>query len=136
MVCALLHAALPDVRTGAAITSAVRASPGSPGPAVTLTTQAGEQLGFDAVVFATHSDLTLSILGQDADEEERSILGAIPYNSNDIYLHTGGHGMDVGLSGLQNTAKHTHTGLNPACHQPSCEATLLHAWLQILLSCL
>lgn len=43
---------------------------------------------FDAVVLATHSDISLSLLGAGATEEERAVLGAIPYNNNDIYLHT------------------------------------------------
>ncbi|GFH08373.1 amino_oxidase domain-containing protein, partial [Haematococcus lacustris] len=82
-------AELPDVRTSTGVQSAVRAAPGAPGPAVRLTTESGEVLGFDAVVFATHSDITLRILGQDADASERDVLGAIPYNDNDVYLHTG-----------------------------------------------
>jgi predicted NAD/FAD-binding protein len=43
---------------------------------------------FDAVVLATHSDVSLSLLGAGATEEERAVLAAIPYNNNDIYLHT------------------------------------------------
>ena len=46
-------------------------------------------LEFDAVLFATHSDTTLRMLGQDADEEEKQVLEAVPYNDNLIYLHTG-----------------------------------------------
>jgi len=41
------------------------------------------------VVFATHSDTTLRMLGEDADAEERAMLASIPYNDNLIYLHTG-----------------------------------------------
>ena len=41
---------------------------------------------FDEVIFATHSDDTLSILA-DADVEEKKLLGAIRYQSNDIILH-------------------------------------------------
>ena len=47
---------------------------------------------FDSVVMATHSDVTLKILGPSASAEEKSILGAIPYESNDVYLHTGHEG--------------------------------------------
>jgi predicted NAD/FAD-binding protein len=43
---------------------------------------------FDAVVLATHSDISLSLLGAGATAEESSVLSAIPYNNNDIYLHT------------------------------------------------
>lgn len=43
---------------------------------------------FDAVVLATHSDISLSLLGAGATAEESAVLSAIPYNNNDIYLHT------------------------------------------------
>lgn len=39
-------------------------------------------------MLATHSDISLSLLGAGATEEEQAVLGAIPYNNNDIYLHT------------------------------------------------
>ena len=42
---------------------------------------------FDQVVFACHSDQALAIL-QDPSQAEREILGAIPYQSNDVVLHT------------------------------------------------
>ena len=42
---------------------------------------------FDQVIFATHSDQALEILA-DPTENERSILGAIPYQKNDTILHT------------------------------------------------
>lgn len=43
---------------------------------------------FDAVVLATHSDQALALLGADASPAERAILGAIPYQENDVVLHT------------------------------------------------
>lgn len=42
---------------------------------------------FDQVVLACHSDQALRLLA-DADSNERDILGAIPYQANDIVLHT------------------------------------------------
>lgn len=42
---------------------------------------------FDQVVLACHSDHVLALLA-DASERERTILGAIPYQSNDVVLHT------------------------------------------------
>ena len=42
---------------------------------------------FDAIVFATHSDQALALL-DDATAAERDILGAIPYRSNEVVLHT------------------------------------------------
>ncbi|MGH8121428.1 MAG: FAD-dependent oxidoreductase, partial [Rudaea sp.] len=42
---------------------------------------------FDAVVLACHSDQALALL-DDADNDERAILGAMKYQSNDVVLHT------------------------------------------------
>jgi predicted NAD/FAD-binding protein len=43
---------------------------------------------FDDVILATHSDQALEILGADASERERSLLGALPYEPNVAYLHS------------------------------------------------
>jgi predicted NAD/FAD-binding protein len=48
---------------------------------------AGEER-FDAVVFACHSDQALALLGGDASSDERAVLGALPYQENDVVLHT------------------------------------------------
>ena len=42
---------------------------------------------FDHVVFATHADATLAILGPEASPEERRILGAFRYRTNRAVLH-------------------------------------------------
>lgn len=42
---------------------------------------------FDEVILACHSDQTLALLA-DASERERTILGAMPYQANDVWLHT------------------------------------------------
>ena len=42
---------------------------------------------FDSVVFACHSDQALAML-DDARPKEQEILGAIPYQNNDVVLHT------------------------------------------------
>ncbi len=42
---------------------------------------------FDQVVLAVHSDQALSMLA-DPSPEEREVLGAIPYQSNETVLHT------------------------------------------------
>ena len=42
--------------------------------------------GFDDVVFATHSDISLALLS-DASPAERADLGAIRYQPNDVILH-------------------------------------------------
>lgn len=54
---------------------------------VTLQMADGRQLPFDQVVFATHSDQALALLEQPSIAE-RDILGAIPYQSNEVVLHT------------------------------------------------
>lgn len=53
---------------------------------VTLHSAAGEER-FDKVVFACHSDQALALLDQ-ASTAEQEILGALPYASNDVVLHT------------------------------------------------
>ena len=53
---------------------------------VAVDTAAGIQ-HFDHVVLACHSDQALALL-RDADEREKSILGAMPYQPNDTVLHT------------------------------------------------
>ena len=53
---------------------------------VRLATDYGEER-FDHVVLACHSDQALALLG-DACELERDILGAIPYQDNEVVLHT------------------------------------------------
>jgi uncharacterized protein len=47
----------------------------------------GELKAFDRVFFACHSDQALALL-EDASDAERSILGAIPYQQNEVVLHT------------------------------------------------
>ena len=53
---------------------------------VTLHSAAGEER-FDKVVFACHSAQALALLDQ-ASTAEQEILGALPYASNDVVLHT------------------------------------------------
>ena len=47
----------------------------------------GDELSFDYVFFACHSDEALTLLGDNATMAEREILSAIPYQENSIYLH-------------------------------------------------
>ena len=53
---------------------------------VRLVTDDGEER-YDHVVLACHSDQALKILG-DPSEGETAILGAIPYQNNEVVLHT------------------------------------------------
>ena len=52
-----------------------------------LTDEKGQCHEFDHVIFATHSDQTLRILGSAATDAERAILGAIKFNKNRAVLH-------------------------------------------------
>jgi uncharacterized protein len=55
--------------------------------AATLRFADGSAQSFDAVVLATHADEALGLLG-DPSPEEKELLGAWEYSSNDTYLHT------------------------------------------------
>lgn len=70
------------VRTSAPVSRITREA-----DAVTLETQNGERSRFDQVVLAVHSNQALRMLA-DPSEAEREILGAIPYQDNDVVLHT------------------------------------------------
>jgi predicted NAD/FAD-binding protein len=54
---------------------------------VIVETSAGRKEHFDHVFIASHSDQALDMLG-DATRTEREILGAIPYQENEVVLHT------------------------------------------------
>lgn len=56
------------------------------GPKVEVTTGRGQQY-FDQVIFACHSDQALSMLADPAVNETQ-VLGAIPYQQNEVVLHT------------------------------------------------
>jgi predicted NAD/FAD-binding protein len=58
------------------------------GNGVEITDVYGDTETFDHVVFATHADVTLSILGEAATDEERRILSAFRYDINEVVLHT------------------------------------------------
>ena len=71
------------IYTGNAVQKVVR----KPGRGVTLQMADGAQHHFEQVVFATHSDQALALLEQPTPAE-RDILGSIPYQPNDVVLHT------------------------------------------------
>ena len=71
------------IKTHAAITSVQRHAAG-----VILTDQTGGIHHFDQVIFATHADTTLRLLGDTASLDERRTLGAFSYTSNQVVLHT------------------------------------------------
>ena len=81
-----LASKLQDVRLGTPVTAVHRDAQGvrvtSGKPAATRSER------FDALVLGCHSDQALRILGEAASAEEKSILGAIPYQHNRALLHT------------------------------------------------
>ncbi|MGI1662384.1 NAD(P)/FAD-dependent oxidoreductase [Palleronia sp. KMU-117] len=70
-----------DIRLSAGVVGVRRTGMG-----VEVRTRGGEWEGFDEVVFATHSDTTLSLLS-DATGVERTALSAIRYQPNEAVLH-------------------------------------------------
>jgi predicted NAD/FAD-binding protein len=70
------------VRTGAPVRRIERL-----GERVRIEADGCESEEFDQVVVATHSDQALAMLG-DPSVAERDILGAIPYQRNEAFLHT------------------------------------------------
>ena len=54
---------------------------------VDLALRDGRSFRFDQVVVAAHSDQALRMLA-DPSEEEKAILGALPYQNNEVVLHT------------------------------------------------
>lgn len=64
-------------------TPVLRVSRGAEG--VTVTSKRGDER-FDEIVIACHSDQALALLA-DPSEQERALLGAIPYIENDVALH-------------------------------------------------
>ncbi len=71
-----------SIETGADIASIRRSQHG-----VDILFADGRSEAFDYLLLATHSDQALALLEQPS-VAERAILGAIPYNENDVVLHT------------------------------------------------
>ena len=70
-----------QIRLGCAVTSIRRTPQG-----VVVNDSHGGSESYDHVVIAAHSDQALAMLS-DADDRERTVLGAIGYSPNTIYLH-------------------------------------------------
>ena len=82
-------AGLHEVRVSTPVRAVLRApldAAGRDGGSVAVVTDHGRET-FDHVILACHSDQSLAILA-DASDDERSILGAVPYQPNRAYLHT------------------------------------------------
>ena len=74
------------IRLNAGVTSVQRTTSG-----IVVTTTDGHSETFDQVILACHSDQALALLAEPT-EQERRILGAIPYQMNEAVLHS-----DAGL---------------------------------------
>lgn len=70
------------IRTNEPVTAVIRDPTG-----VEVTSRSGRER-FDRVIFATHADSSLALLGSDADSEEQAILGRFRYSQNRAVLHT------------------------------------------------
>jgi predicted NAD/FAD-binding protein len=81
-----LASALQDVRLHTPVVSVVRDSQGV--DVASESSGATRTERFDALVLGCHSNQALRILGDGATTEEKSILGAIPYQHNRALLHT------------------------------------------------
>ncbi|MDP5144678.1 FAD-dependent oxidoreductase [Rheinheimera baltica] len=55
---------------------------------VTIRFDDGREEQYDKVVLACHSDEALALLGDNATNEERAVLGDIAYQQNEVVLHT------------------------------------------------
>jgi predicted NAD/FAD-binding protein len=76
-----IAATLQDYRTRTPVLRVLRQDDG-----VTVLTDAGPER-FDALVLATHAPISLKLL-DDADAQERAVLGAVRYQPNVAVLHT------------------------------------------------
>ncbi|MDA2978947.1 MAG: FAD-dependent oxidoreductase [Actinomycetota bacterium] len=71
------------IHTARRVTGVARNSEG-----VTISDSSGAQNRYDHVVFATHADTTLHILGDNASPAERRVLSRFGYDKNEVVLHT------------------------------------------------
>ena len=71
-----------EVRTETPVTRVRRHDGG-----VALTVRGQEEVDYDHVILACHSDQALDLL-QDPDDDEIRLLGNIPYQENEVVLHT------------------------------------------------
>jgi predicted NAD/FAD-binding protein len=83
---ARMLATIADRRIATPVRAVRRLPPGEGSAGVIVVTDRGSER-FDEVVLASHADQSLALL-PDANDEERSILGAIRYQPNRVLLHT------------------------------------------------
>jgi predicted NAD/FAD-binding protein len=110
-------AALPvgAVRSGDPVSAVTRGEVGT-----TIRTAGGSVERFDAVVMATHADVTLALL-RDADPEEQAALGGFEYTRNQVVLHT-----DAGIMPRRRAAWSSWNVHQEACDPPSASVAMTY----------
>lgn len=97
-----------DVRIGVPV-RAVRRTPAG----ATVLTDVDEQV-FDDVVFATHADQTLSILGSDRGADEQKSLSPFSYARSDVILHQDETQMPERKAAWSSWNYQARTGMSPS----------------------
>jgi predicted NAD/FAD-binding protein len=92
---------------------------------VTVTTLGGYTEHFDAVIMATHADVTLTLLN-DADLSERDALSLFDYTTNDVVLHT-----DTSVLPRHARARGSWNVDTPDCRRPADQLTMSY-WMNNL----
>ncbi len=112
-----LLATLPNgaLRAGDTVTAVTRDDLGA-----TVRTASGAHERFDAVVMATHADVTLGLL-PDADVLERAALEGFEYNDNQVVLHT-----DPGIMPTRAAAWSSWNVDQAACDPPGAAVTMTY----------
>ncbi|CAG8576761.1 14677_t:CDS:2 [Dentiscutata erythropus] len=83
---------IKDIRLSTQVVSITRepsdSSDPTSSPIITIIDDKGRRETFDHVIFATHADQALKILGDQATEEEIRILGNVHFSKNRAVLHS------------------------------------------------
>jgi len=79
---AAVIAELTDARAGCPVVSCRKV-----GDSYEIKDAKGGSDKFDHIVMATHTNVTLAILGDEVSAGQREVLEGVPYSNNDIYLH-------------------------------------------------
>ncbi len=82
---------------------------------------------FDGVIIATHPDQALAMLGADASDAERRVLGAIRYQANTAVVHT-----DAALMPKRRLAWAAWNYETSAQTEQAAQKVCLHYWLNAL----